>query len=772
MKTIHFSATLAVAAIAMCLSVLAHAQNKLSDASISGHIIDSKTGEHLPYVMVMVGGTQIGIQTSSSGHYALRNLPLGKHDIIASFVGYKDSAVSMVIEAGKTYEVNFSLEPESLSLDGVVVSATRNRTSRKMAPALVNVIDSRIFASTSSPTLAEGLTFQPGVRIENDCQNCGFTQARINGLDGHYSQILIDSRPIFSALAGVYGLEQIPASMIDRVEVVRGGGSALFGASAIGGTINIITKEAMRSGAGISHELTSIGMSGALDNNTSVNASMVTDDGRGGLSVFGQRRSRDGYDADGDGFTEIPALNTITIGTRGHLRLNPFSKLKFEYHGVKEFRRGGDQLDRPAHEALIAEQTEHINNSGSLSYEGQSQDGKHIWNAYVSAQHISRNSYYGSGMDPKAYGRTTDLTAVGGVQYSYKFNRLLFMPSQLTAGLEYNFDDMKDKSLGYGYKTAQKINIIGSYFQNEWKNEHWGLLGGVRIDKHDLIRRPIFSPRVNIRYSPFRDLSFRAIYAKGFRAPQAFDEDLHVAVAGGKRIRIKLADNLREEKSHSFSASADWYHTFNNVSINLMAEGFYTILKDTYSLRPTGDKADDGNSSIMERYNGSGAKVYGCTLEGKLAISTAFSLQAGLTIQRSRYDEAQAWSDDEAVAPVRDLFRSPNVYGYMVACYSPFKNFDIDLSGTYTGPMLAQHLKGSGTDVDVAVNTPSFWDMSCKISYEFNIMKICRLNLHAGVKNIFNAYQKDFDQGELRDSGYIYGPSLPRSLVVGMGLNF
>ena len=772
MKTIQFSATLAVAAIAMCSSVLAHAQNKLSDASISGHIIDSKTGEHLPYVMVMVGGTQIGIQTSSSGHYAIRNLPLGKHDIIASFVGYKDSAVSMDIEAGKTYEVNFSLEPESLSLDGVVVSATRNRTSRKMAPALVNVIDSRIFASTSSPTLAEGLTFQPGVRIENDCQNCGFTQARINGLDGHYSQILIDSRPIFSALAGVYGLEQIPASMIDRVEVVRGGGSALFGASAIGGTINIITKEAMRSGAGISHELTSIGMSGALDNNTSVNASMVTDDGRGGLSVFGQRRSRDGYDADGDGFTEIPALNTITIGTRGHLRLNSFSKLKFEYHGVKEFRRGGDQLDRPAHEALIAEQTEHINNSGSLSYEGQSQDGKHIWNAYVSAQHISRNSYYGSGMDPKAYGRTTDLTAVGGVQYSYKFNRLLFMPSQLTAGLEYNFDDMKDKSLGYGYKTAQKINIIGSYFQNEWKNEHWGLLGGVRIDKHDLIRRPIFSPRVNIRYSPFRDLSFRAIYAKGFRAPQAFDEDLHIAVAGGERIRIKLADNLREEKSHSFSASADWYHTFNNVSINLMAEGFYTMLKDTYSLRQTGDKADDGNSNIMERYNGSGSKVYGCTMEGKLAISTAFSLQSGLTIQRSRYDEAQAWSDGEAVAPVRDLFRSPNVYGYMVACYSPFKNFDIDLSGTYTGPMLAQHLKGSGTDVDVAVSTPSFWDMSCKISYEFNIMKICRLNLHAGVKNIFNAYQKDFDQGELRDSGYIYGPSLPRSLVVGMGLNF
>lgn len=772
MKFIHVLATLIVATLAVCFSGQTIAQNKQSDASISGHIIDAKTGEHLPYVTVMVGGTQIGIQTSSSGHYAIRNLPVGKHDIIASFVGYKDATVSLDIEAGKSYEVNFSLEEESLSLDGVVVSATRNRTSRKMAPTLVNVIDSRIFATTSSPTLAEGLTFQPGVRIENDCQNCGFTQARINGLDGHYSQILIDSRPIFSALAGVYGLEQIPASMIDRVEVVRGGGSALFGASAIGGTINIITKEAMRSSAGISHELTSIGMSGALDNNTSMNASMVTDNGRGGLFVFGQRRSRDGYDADNDGFTEIPTLNTITVGTRGHLRINPFSKLKFEYHGVKEFRRGGDRLDRPAHEALIAEQTEHINNSGSISYDGQSQDGKHIWNTYVSAQHIRRNSYYGTGMDPNAYGKTTDFTAVGGGQYSYKFDRLFFMPAQLTAGLEYNFDNLNDISLGYAHKTAQKINIIGSYLQNEWKNEHWGLLGGVRIDKHNLIRKPIFSPRVNIRYSPFRDLSFRAIYAKGFRAPQAFDEDLHVAVAGGNRIRIKLADNLKEEKSHSFSTSADWYLSLGNVSINLMAEGFFTILKDTYSLRPTGNKTDDGKSTIMERYNGSGAKVYGCTVEGKLAVSKIFSLQGGLTIQRSRYDEAQAWSDDENVAPVSKMFRSPDIYGYMVTCYSPFKNFDIDLSGTYTGSMLTQHLTGSGTDVDVAVNTPSFWDMSCKISYEFNVMKSCRINLHAGVKNIFNAYQKDFDKGELRDSGYIYGPSLPRSLVIGMGLSF
>lgn len=125
MKSIHILTTLIVATFAVCFSVQTNAQNKQSDASISGHVIDAKTGEHLPYVTVMVGGTQLGIQTSSSGHYAIRNLPVGKHDIIASFVGYKDAKVSLDIEAGKSYEVNFSLEEEPLSLDGVVVSATR-----------------------------------------------------------------------------------------------------------------------------------------------------------------------------------------------------------------------------------------------------------------------------------------------------------------------------------------------------------------------------------------------------------------------------------------------------------------------------------------------------------------------------------------------------------------------------------------------------------------------------------------------------------------------
>ena len=107
----------------------------------------------------------------------------------------------------------------------------------------MNITSGKLFSAVGSSTLSESMNFTPGLRIENNCGNCAVTQLRINGLEGHYSQILLDSRPIFSSLATVYGLDQLPVSMIERVEVVRGGGSALYGANAIGGVVNIITKE-------------------------------------------------------------------------------------------------------------------------------------------------------------------------------------------------------------------------------------------------------------------------------------------------------------------------------------------------------------------------------------------------------------------------------------------------------------------------------------------------------------------------------------------------
>ncbi len=753
--------TMAVSAIA--------AANNVTDANIGGHVIDGENGDHMPGCLVKIIDTGMATMTDASGHYIFRDLKPGEYIIEVSMMGYATERKSAKVSLHETMELNFNILPDAFMLDQVVVTSSKSELRRRESPSLVNVVSAKTFFNVGACTLADGLDFQPGVRVENDCQNCGFTQVRINGLDGHYSQILMNSKPVFSALAGVYGLEHIPANMIDRVEVMRGGGSALFGSSAVGGTINIITKDPMSNSAKVSHTLTSIGITGALDNNTTMNASVVTDNNKAGLFIYGQSRYRDGYDDNGDGYTEIAQIKTQTIGTRGFLRTSADTKLTLEYHNTHEYRRGGDQLDQPAHLAMIAEQVDHNINTGEATFDWWLRDRRDKLSIFTAVQNTRRQSYYGSEMDPDAYGRTTDVVVTAGSQWNHPIDKFIFMPSELVAGLEYSYNRLHDVTVGYGHDIKQTVNIYSGYLQNEWKNEQWGFLIGARADKHSLINNAIISPRVNVRYNPSKNFNFRASYSTGFRSPQAYDEDFHVAIVGGERVVTVLAPGLKQESSQSFSLSADMYHRFGNVQTNFLVEGFYTDLRDVFALRQL-DGLDANGNAVLERYNGSGATVFGLNLEAKAFFSSHFDIQGGVTLQRSRYKKPEVWSDNPDVPAVKKMFRTPDVYGYFTANWDITRSLKATLTGTATGPMLVQHLVGSGTDVDMAVTTQTFFDASAKFTYTFRLFSRVNLDLSAGISNIFNSYQRDFDTGNLRDSGYIYGPSMPRSVNVGLSI--
>ncbi len=753
--------TMAVSAIA--------AANNVTDANIGGHVIDGENGDHMPGCLVKIIDTGMATMTDASGHYIFRDLKPGEYIVEVSMMGYATERKSAKVSLHETMELNFNILPDAFMLDQVVVTSSKSELRRRESPSLVNVVSAKTFFNVGACTLADGLDFQPGVRVENDCQNCGFTQVRINGLDGHYSQILMNSKPVFSALAGVYGLEHIPANMIDRVEVMRGGGSALFGSSAVGGTINIITKDPMSNSAKVSHTLTSIGITGALDNNTTMNASVVTDNNKAGLFIYGQSRYRDGYDDNGDGYTETAQIKTQTIGTRGFLRTSADTKLTLEYHNTHEYRRGGDQLDQPAHLAMIAEQVDHNINTGEATFDWWLRDRRDKLSIFTAVQNTRRQSYYGSEMDPDAYGRTTDVVVTAGSQWNHPIDKFIFMPSELVAGLEYSYNRLHDVTVGYGHDIKQTVNIYSGYLQNEWKNEQWGFLIGARADKHSLINNAIISPRVNVRYNPSKNFNFRASYSTGFRSPQAYDEDFHVAIVGGERVVTVLAPGLKQESSQSFSLSADMYHRFGNVQTNFLVEGFYTDLRDVFALRQL-DGLDANGNAVLERYNGSGATVFGLNLEAKAFFSSHFDIQGGVTLQRSRYKKPEVWSDNPDVPAVKKMFRTPDVYGYFTANWDITRSLKATLTGTATGPMLVQHLVGSGTDVDMAVTTQTFFDASAKFTYTFRLFSRVNLDLSAGISNIFNSYQRDFDTGHLRDSGYIYGPSMPRSVNVGLSI--
>ena len=745
------------------------AQADLTDANVVGHVIDKTTNEHIAYVTIRLVGTSYGTMTDATGHYFLKNIPDGDYEIEATYIGYVSQKFKVKIKGRRTQEVNFSLKEDVMQLEQIVVTGNKGEVKRRNSSTLVGVLNAKTFDLVSACSLADGLNFQPGVRVENNCQNCGFTQVRINGLDGHYSQVLMNSRPVFSALAGVYGLEQIPANMIDRVEVMRGGGSALFGSSSIGGTINIITKDPIVSYAEVANTSTLIGMENAIDNNTTVNASVTSDNHKLGLMIYGQNRDRASYDHDGDGFTEIGEMKSKTIGARAFMRPSDNTRLTLEYRATEEFRRGGNELDKPAHEADITEQTDHQIHGGDINFNYWSDDQKTKWNVYASLQDTKRDSYYGSGKDPNAYGNTHDLVVVGGAQYTRAIDKLWFMPAEFMAGAEYNHNYLHDVTLGYDHDHLQKVNIYSGFVQNEWRNDMWGFLVGARIDKHSLVDNVIVSPRANIRFNPTKQANFRLSYSTGFRAPQAFDEDFHIAVVGGERVVTVLADGLKEESSHSVSLSGDLYFNIGDVQANLLLEGFYTTLDDVFALRTIGE--DSMGNEVLERYNGSGATVFGGNVELRAVFSSQFSVQGGLTLQRSRYKQLEQWSDNADVPATKDMFRTPDAYGYFTLNYSPIKPLTLGLTGTFTGPMWMQHFEGSGTHIDIAERTNSFADVGVKVAYDFKLFDFSTLQINAGMHNIFNSFQKDFDKGELRDSGYMYGPMLPRSVYIGVKLS-
>lgn len=742
---------------------------------VKGHIVNAKTQKHIPFLSIMVKGTTIGTTSDAEGHFNLKNIPAGNHVIVVSGVGYRKIEQPISITSGRHHEVTIETEEEAISMDEVVVSANRNERNKQEAPVIVGIISPKVFETTNSTNLSQGLNFQSGLRVETSCQNCGFPQVRINGLEGQYSQILIDSRPIFSAVSGVYGLEQLPTNMVDRVEVIRGGGSAIFGSNAIGGVINIITKEPLRNTMSIGNSTTLIG-SKTPDVNTTLNASLVSDDYKAGAYLFGMVRNRDHYDHDGDGFSEIGMQKASTIGFRSYYKTSSYSKLSLEYHNLNEFRRGGDLFNRPPHEANIAEQTQYYTNGGGLKFDLFSSDYKRRFNIFGSFQHNKRSSYYGAGKDPRAYGDTKDMTLVTGMQLAANFEKLIFMPSELTAGVEYNTNHLQDDAPAYDRYIDQKVHITSAFLQNEWSSCKMGILVGVRLDKHSLMSNPIVSPRVNLRYNPSKMVNFRLTYSSGFRAPQAFDEDLHILAVSGEAAIIRIDPDLKPEKSHSYSASVDLYPSIGSVRTNVLVEGFYTQLKDRFDLKEDGHDSQ-GNIKRL-RINGPGASVAGVNLEAKAYFSHEFDVQGGLTLQKSRYEKAYSWTDDGSLPAQKRLFRSPDVYGFITSNYELTEELLLSLSGTYTGSMLVQHVKSTLSPADKQVNvqyiekeTPSFFDMGLKIAYTIPLKKSLDIQLNAGIQNIFDSYQSDFDKGELRDAKYIYGPALPRSITFGVKLS-
>ncbi|PXX97747.1 TonB-dependent receptor [Marinifilum breve] len=765
----------------MVLSMVSFAQqHKRTDANVYGHVLAG--GEHLPFATISIEGTTIGTAADETGHFQIVNLPLGTLKIKAQALGYKSQVVEVEFKKGESKEVHFELEKDVLGIDEVVVTGDRNEKNRTESSTIVNTLTSKLFATTQSVTLSESLNFAPGLRMENNCQNCGFTQVRMNGMEGPYSQVLINSRPIFSGLAGVYGLELMPANMIERIEVVRGGGSALYGSNAIAGTINLILKDPVNNSYefGASTGLVGVGVDGggdaAEDHTINMNTSLVSSDGKTGLAVYGFFRDRAPFDANDDTFSEISQLKNTTVGSRFFHRFSARSKVSLDFFNIKENRRGGDKFAYVEHEAGIAEALRHDITTGAVTYDQFFRE-KDLWSVYVSGQKVDRNSYYGAEQSLSDYGKTKGFTYTVGSQYNANFEN-----SNITFGIENVAETLKDRKLGYldvdnavvnpdGSVTIphtdnttvadQDKNTLGIFSQYEIEFNRLSVSVGARFDRYSVKDKDhggketgnVFSPRVTLKYDIKEHLQARASYSKGYRAPQVFDEDLHIETSGSRQVLHENADDLEQETSHSYMASLDFNKKIGNTFVGFLVEGFYTKLDNPFA-NEYGEPDADG-TVIYTRVNAKeGAVVKGLNMELNVVPSDKLSVKGGFTLQSSKYKEAQEFNE-------KKFFRTPEKYGYFTLDWRPAKNFGISSTGNYTGSMLVPH------NDEVLVDSDSFFDLGMKFRYDIKLNG-AKLQLYTGVKNIFNSYQDDHDRGIDRDPGYLYGPLNPRTIYFGI----
>ena len=747
-----------------------------------------------------------GTSSQASGDYQVK-VPAGTYKLTISSVGFKTITQDISLTENEVLSKNFSLEKDLLEIDQVVVTATRNIIPQYKSPVVVSKVTGHIFETTQSLSLAEGLNFTPGLRTETNCQNCGFNQLRINGLEGSYSQILVNGRPVFSSLAGVYGLEMIPANMIDRVEVVRGAGSVLYGGNAIVGTVNILTKDPTRNTFSVGNSL-SLLKDGSPDNTLFANASVVSDDFDKGLTLFAYQRNRKPYDSNEDGYSEITKLHNTTFGADAFWNPTENSKVKLNLNSINEFRRGGNKLDLLPHESDITEQLRHRILAGDLAFERFSDDLAHKFSLYTSAQYTDRDGYYGGGLgyavNSKAdfdnlsaddqeeyfkalakYGHTTELVGVGGAQYAYTITPEL----NLSLGSEYKYDKVNDNYIGQNRSVDQVVRTYGNYLQVEWNPaKKLTLLGGSRydyvdikgsyrfagVDKDSNKQISKFVPRLTAMYDITETLKLRGSFAQGYRAPQAFDEDLHTEVLDGDPIFVELDKDLTSETSNSYTASLNYTKREGNTQANLILEGFYTHINNRFINQ---DLTDIGNIKHKLKTNATDhLKIMGVNVEANFAFGSQWIWQTGFTYQQSRFSEQQTiWENEDPTDPKKissdRVMRSPELYGYTTLSYTPIAALKLSYNGVFTGQMYVPHVIEAQSGEQVIVKSPNFYEQNLRAAYTFSLTDNYKLEVFAGVKNIFDQYQKDFDKGKDRDADYIYGPQHPRTYFMGLKLS-
>lgn len=782
------------------------AQHK-TDVMVFGDVREKSTGKHIPFAQIVLKGTRYGTMADGSGHFKMANLPEGEFTLLASSMGYKSQEKTMTLKANTSYTVVFELEEDVFNLEQVVISGTRTPHFVKDAPVRTEVITAKAIEQKKANNLYEVLEGLPGVRVENQCQACGFSMVRMQGLGPEHTQMLINGQAVYSGLAAVYGLNQMTSEDIERVEVVKGSGSALYGSHAIGGAINIISQEP----SPVPRTYADLRFGTDQSRSVGFQSSLRNEEGNLGLLVYARKIDEDALDQTGpglnrqevnqpDGYSDRAESKVINAGFSflGQDMKNGHGKILLRGKYIGEHRRGGlitdDVFKNPYTLGTEDIQTQRYESELQYTRVLFHKINLNFASTWVNHQREATNDTFLNdyisvhGQSPEVTSFRPYLANENLLTFTLTLDRA-FGKHHLMLGMQGMNDKIQESGIYVNLGTTQgnygepyrseadkKGNEWGIFLQDEWTPvERLTVVPGLRLDFHHSketysaqgqfhfpeasFHQQSVNPRIAIKYKINEDFILRANVGTGYRAPFGFSEDLHLCSGSP---RVWKSSDLLPEKSFSYNLSADysahsWALSFNAFHTRLLNKIGFVIAQD--EIRALGYDYQWKNIDH--------ATVQGIELAIKYLPLKNLELYGDLGLNRGRFDQSRAeWAGTPWESVSDYIPRFPFASAFFKVNYER-GHWSFNTSLNYQGTMYIDYYNVDpdpiAGDQSKIKKTPSFVLLNARLQYQYEGLK-----LYAGVNNITNYIQ---DERHLDDAAFIYAPLYGRMFFAGLSLS-
>ncbi|KAA9326053.1 TonB-dependent receptor [Adhaeribacter soli] len=720
-------------------------------AEITGKV--TAEGEGVSFAAVGLKGTSYGTTADENGNFTIKNIPAGNYELLVNTVGFQPYQKRIGVGAEKLH-LKIELQKATRQLQEVVVSGTMKETYVMQSPVHVEVYTPKLFQKNPTPSVFEALQMVNGVQPQLNCNVCNTGDIHINGMEGPYTMVTIDGMPIVSSLGSVYGLSGIPNSLIQRVEVVKGPASTLYGSEAVGGLINIITKSPKDA------PLVSADLMATSHREFNADLAVKSELGNAqsllGINAF---TFQDRRDVNHDNFTDITLQERISV----------FNKWSF---GRKENRLAN----------LAARYLYEDRWGGEMQWQPEFRGGDSIYGESIYTKRLEVIGSYELPLPEKislqfSYNNHRQNSAYGNLLYlanqHIAFAQLLWNKSlkrhEILVGLPFRYTFYDDNTPGTqkvnGNNQPQQLYLPGIFVQNEISlSEKLTSMPGIRFD-YNSTHGGIFSPRLGFKFSPNNHNVFRLNAGNGYRVVNLFTED-HAALTGSREVVI--LENLKPERSWNASLNYQKFIDLNKGYLNVDGSLFYTY----FTNRIMGDFLTDPNQIIYRNLQGY-AISRGGTFNADWMFNFPLKLNAGTTLMEVYTVQNTGDKSDEK----QPQLHAPKVSATYAVSYTFGKpGITVDYTGRLYGPM---HLPVLENDFR-SEKSPWFVQDNVQVTKKFKN----HLEVYFGIKNLYNFLPENplmrpfdpFDKhtgtdnphGYTFDTTYNYAPMQGRRGFVGI----